>query len=387
MKMKQTLIALAVASAFAAPVAMAGDAPAGPSNTSIYGAMNASIDMVTSDGAAGAGDVTNNHVASNESRLGVKGSEDLGGGLSAIFQIESGVELDNDAAGLHGSTTTGARGGTTIGERNTFVGLSSGDMGTVVLGRHDTPYKISTRKLDQFAYTIADNRSIMGNNTHDDRIGNVAAYISPSFGGLSVAVATVFGSERGRIALTEDEKSTTYSLAGMYSMGGIYGTVAYQTIEFGQADGTVSGGQATLVANLPKLTATKIGGSYSMDAFTVGAVYEMLSNETGTNEAKNNNIYLSGAFNLSSMSKVKAAYTMRGETENNGVVAPNTEATQMSIGYDHGLSARTKLYALYSSLSNDGVGTGIKLSGKGTSSSAPRAVDATVFSVGVMHSF
>ena len=374
MKMKQTLIALAVASAFAAPVAMAGDAPSGPSNTSIYGAMNASIDMVTSDGAAGAGDVTNNHVASNESRLGVKGSEDLGHGLSAVFQIESLVEADGEGTG------------TTIGTRNTFVGLSSADMGTVVLGKHDTPYKISTRKLDQFAYTIADNRNIMGNHTHDDRFGNVAAYISPNFGGLSFAAATVFGSEDGNIAVVEEEKSTTYSLAGMYSMGGIYGTVAYQTVEFGQAAGTFSEGTGVAVADLTKLTATKIGGSFSMDAFTVGAVFEMVSDEAGATKEENNNIYVSGAFNLSSMSKVKAAYTISGERDLNGVTVANSGATQMSIGYDHGLSARTKVYALYSALSNDPA-SHVELSNKGTSTSAAGAVDASVISVGVAHSF
>lgn len=390
MSMKKNLIALAVASAFAAPVAMAADAPAGPSNTSIYGAMNASIDRVTSDnGTASGPDVTNNHVSSNESRIGVKGSEDLGGGMSAIWQIESGINLDSTA-------------GTGIGTRNTFVGLSSGDMGTVVLGSHDTPYEISTRKLDSFAYTLADNRSIMGRAVtlgHDTRLGNVLAYISPNFGGLSFAAATVFGSEGATPAIPDQEKSTTYSLAGMYSMGGIYGTVAYQTVELGEAPGSITG--STNPAALQLTTALKVGGSFSMDVFKVSAVYEMLEDEnvggvaTVAGTRKDSNIYLAGEFNLGSLSKVKAAYTMKADSEVGGTSVANTGGNQMSIGYDHGLSPRTKVYALYTKISNETETASTRRAALGgtsepspsTSASVAGALDASAISVGVAHSF
>ena len=74
--MKKSLIALAVAGVFAAPAAMAAD-------TTIYGQANASFDGVDN----GSGGTTTNKVSSNASRLGVKGSEDIGGGNSAIWQF------------------------------------------------------------------------------------------------------------------------------------------------------------------------------------------------------------------------------------------------------------------------------------------------------------
>ena len=111
--MKKSLIALAVASAFVAPVAMA--------DVTVYGQANASFGSVN--------DGTNsvNKVSSDASRLGFKGSEDLGNGTSAIFQIESAIALDGGTSTLAG--------------RNTFAGLSNANMGTVMAGLIDSPYK------------------------------------------------------------------------------------------------------------------------------------------------------------------------------------------------------------------------------------------------------
>ena len=421
MNIKKSFIALAVAGTFAAPVtAMAADGMMhGPSNITIYGQMNASIDSITSNngapiGASPAGTLesTANHLSSNESRIGFKGSEDMGGGISALWQIESQVNLDNDSVGLgnpNGDTpdgnprTTAALG---VGARNTFIGLSSAEMGTVLAGRHDTPYKISTRMLDPFRFTLADNRSIMGHLIHDDFLGNVVAYISPTVNGLSVAGATVFGSEGAVPAVPEQTKSTTYSMAGMYTMGGIYGTVAYQTITLGAAAGTF--GPTANPANPQKLTAMKFGGSYSMNApngmpMKVSAVYEMLeSNNANGNPAvnlENSNLYLSGELSVSSAIKVKVAYTEAADTDGGAVaLRANSGATQFTVGADYGLSARTTVYALYTSLSND-INSGTqdllrKRAALGPQSTARSAdadttgvLDATALSVGVRHMF
>jgi len=142
--MKKKLITLAVASTLTAAVAVSAPAFADTSNVTVYGFANLSYDL-TDNGAVSA-----NKVSSSQSRLGLKGSEDLGDGLSAVWQLEQGINIDNSGAG-NGLAT-----------RNSFLGLSSGTAGTVLLGRHDTPYKIASRGFDVFADTIADNRSLMG---------------------------------------------------------------------------------------------------------------------------------------------------------------------------------------------------------------------------------
>ncbi|MEQ1838348.1 MAG: porin [Candidatus Nitrotoga sp.] len=402
MNIKKSFIALAVAGAFVTPVTvMASDGMMhGPSNVTIYGQMNASIDSIKSDNGATVGTLesTANHLSSNESRIGFKGSEDMGGGLSAIWQIESQVNLDNDSAGLgnpngdtpNGNTNTTAALG--VGNRNTFVGLSSAQMGTVLAGRHDAPYKISTRMLDPFRFTLADNRSIMGHLLHDDFLGNVVGYVSPTMNGLSVAAGTVFGSEGAVPANPKETKSTTISLAGMYTMGGLYGTIAYQAVKLGTAAGTFGGGVGV---NPDKLSALKIGGSYSMDisgmATKVSAIYEMLDHENVGGAAaadwEDINYYFAGELGVSSAIKVKAAYTIAANTK--GVLlAGSSGATQFTVGADYGLSARTTVYALYTSLSNDTFAVRrAQLGPQSTARSVAGAFDATALSAGVRHMF
>ena len=104
--MNKTLIAMAVAGVMAAPMAAQADA-------TIYGKLHTSIDV----GDTGGDDVgglkaSSTYWQSNSSRIGFKGSEDLGGGLSAIWQFESNIDVGS--------------GSTSWGMRNSFLGLKGG---------------------------------------------------------------------------------------------------------------------------------------------------------------------------------------------------------------------------------------------------------------------
>jgi predicted porin len=181
--MKKNLLALAVAGAFAAPAA----ALAQGSFVQIYGTINSDLQGASSEngaplpiGATGPASFGSNYgitggfsavngfsirptgvnsqaaaatrdaafveiptqagVSSNSSNIGFRGSEDLGGGLKAIFQIESSINIDS--------------GGGNLGGRNSNVGLSGG-WGTVFYGVWDTPYKFITLKADPFFATSA----------------------------------------------------------------------------------------------------------------------------------------------------------------------------------------------------------------------------------------
>lgn len=353
--MQKKIIVLAIAAALTAPAMAFADA-------TVYGLAALSVDMFN-DGATTTSHKYN-RLVSNNSRIGFKASEDLGGGLSTIVQMEGTVGMDD------GTT------GTSLFNRNTFLGLKSNDMGTLILGRHDTPYKISTRKLDVFGDTIAaDNRSangvaIMGSG-HDSRLGNVIAYVSPAMSGFTVAAASVFGAESAATVATADKKGSAMSLAGMYDNGPIYAALGYQTIKFGDA-GTGDLGSATLVDDTSK--AFKLGGSYKMDAFTVGAVYESMTytDKSASADTKGSNLYLSGKFNVSSTDAVKLAYGMRGETET-ASTKNKDKATLLAVGYDHAMSKATTVYALYSKVSVD--------------NAAGTAADPSALSFGMKYAF
>ena len=388
--MQKKIIALAVAAALTAPVAAFAEA-------NVYGLVDLSIDMVNDgrvvDPATGnkVSTTTTNQLVSNVSRVGVKGSEDLGGGLSAVWQMEGEVGMD-----------TGAFGGF---NRNTYIGLASADMGKVILGRHDVPYKMATRKLDVFADSAADNRKLMGFGVMDARLSNVIAYVSPNLSGLTIAAASEMGAELaaqtnpgaapGTGAVTPT-KGSALSLAGMYTMDAIYATAAYQTIKFGSA-GTgdlAAGGLAKFAAVDDKATSIKLGGGYTMDQITVNAIFESNTfssaavGATPASEYKVTNLYLAGKFALSATDAVKVAYTMKGEGKVDGA-GQNDKASQIALGYDHDMSKNTTVYAMYTKVTDDGTvnqttgGAGIP----GANQVAGSNADPSVISVGIKHSF
>ena len=129
--MQKKIIVLAIAAALAAPSAFA--------ETTVYGKLSADFEAVKNSSyfRSYGSSYRVNRIASNASRFGVKGSEDLGDGLKAIYQIEVRWNVNGNEAG--------GGGGVFNGTRNSNVGLQ-GDFGTVFLGIWDTPYKVSAQQ-------------------------------------------------------------------------------------------------------------------------------------------------------------------------------------------------------------------------------------------------
>ena len=364
--MKKKLLALAVAGAFVAPVAMADTA-----NVSIYGQANVSFDSTDNNPDGGSGSRANK-ISSNGSRLGFKGSESLGGGTSAIWQIETAVAIDN-------SGTTGQG----LGTRDTYAGLKGESWGTLTLGRADNAYKGSTRRLDLFDETLADNRSLVG-LMFDMRNPNSANYTTPNMSGFSIAATVLAGAENASVG--GQTKGTGYALAGMYDAGPVYATLAYASVNPGSK---TTGDLA--VDNIPgavvdqRLSAWKLGAGYNVDQFGVTFVYERNRNDA----ANNSDLkawYLAGKFNISGSDAVKLAYArakMDGGSDNTG--------KQVSVGYDHAMSKRTTVYALYTRLNNDrnavyGLATNPDIESTGNVPVSAGA-DPSAFSIGMKHTF
>lgn len=362
MKQKK-LIAAVLAAVAALPVQALADT----ANVTVYGAVDLAFD-VTDNGA-----VNSNQVSSQVSKLGLKGSETLGDGLKAIWQIEQQIDVDNSSA-------AGAK--STFATRNSFAGLSGDGWGTLVLGRHDTPYKLATRKLDVFGDSLADNRSLMGQaGAHDARPTDTVIYTSPAMNGFTVAAAYITGAESA--TLSTDTKGSAWSLSGVYDKGPLNAALAYQVFDYGSA-GT---GQFAGTANT-RSKAYKLGGGYKMDALQVNAVYEKTSDNTGAGFTDSKGFkayYLSGKYNLGN-DAVKLAYA-HASGLNKGTA--DTGANQVSAGYDHSLSKRTTVYALYTRLTNQ-AGATYKITNAGSTAGGIAVVagnDPYAWSFGMKHTF
>jgi predicted porin len=366
--MQKKLIALAIASAISAP-ALADNA-----NFTFYGKADLSYDFInTGNSAAGVSGTSKRDVSSNVSKFGFKGASDLGSGLSGIWQIEQQVDLN-------GGTTAGAS-GTIFATRNTYAGLK-GDFGTVLMGKYDTPYKISTRSLDVFGDSIADNRALMGGVTgtsaaasFDGRQNNVLAYISPAFSGLTIAAATVNLKQDNTTSAQPNDNA--FSIAAMYDAAPFYGSVAYESHTLNSNVTTTQGNSES---------AAKAGFGFTQDALNVGLVYEKTTDKlalNGANKFGHNAFYVAGKYTIGT-GAVKAAYGKLGDV---GGVA-DTGATQASLGYDYNLSKSTKLYAIYSRISNKtAAGYGFSQSTSGKYSVNGLGGTPSAISLGVQHNF
>jgi predicted porin len=354
--MKKSLIALAVAGTFAAPAFAATE------NVDVYGKLHVSLNIPgdQADIGNGSGDL---QLASNASRFGIKGAEDLGGGLSAIWQFEQTLNLDESGGAL--------------ATRNSFLGLKGG-FGTVLAGRHDTPLKLVGRAVDLFGDTMADSRNVL-NGGSDTRANNVIAYLTPNMGGFGIAAAYVTDLGAGEVA-----DSSLYNLNATYKNGPVYVGLGY-----GDGDGH---------ENLGLGAHMRLAGGFDMGSFKLVAQYDSLEDDSHFQGQAGDftGFMVGGAFTMGNV-VLKANY-MEGEYDGDinavnvvgGVVVAAPQASrdveQFTIGVDYNLSKRTTVYALYAA------GEGIIL-GSGAGSTDPISScgtcggDISVVSLGMTHTF
>jgi predicted porin len=272
------------------------------------------------------------------SRLGVKGDEDLGNGLKAIYKMEFAVNVGDGCAdakapcGSHGSPT----------QRNAYVGLA-GNFGTVLAGRHDTPFKISTAKLDFFSDTNVDNDdqnsfgatdSSRGVGLFDSlRVDGAIAYISPDIAGFTLAGAAVQKSTHANFDQADDFAGA-YSLAGMYSNGPWYASLAYETIKPDSLIGATG---------LPDYNKWRAGvGMLGFHNFSAAFIYEDRSDTYFTRDGDSISWQLSAAYDLGN-TRLKAMY---GEFDGKNALNSQDFDT-WAVGLQHSLSKRTDVEVLY----------------------------------------
>jgi predicted porin len=304
--MKKSLLALAVLAAFA------GAAQA-QSSVTVYGRMDIGVQKVTDSSATiGRGD---NNV------IGFKGTEDLGGGLSALFQAEMRFEPDTG--------TTESRNRRPLFQGQTRVGLK-GDFGTIRLGRGLTAMQEPIGGFDPFAtQTVAELNSIqMGNYSSSplqvgsagNRFDNALFYNTPSFAGFQVN-ATIATKEAvgtydaaGIPTTTAGLNKHPVSLSATYNNGPIAAMVGYernqQEDKFWNLSGAYKVGMANLMATYSN---NENLANFETKAWTIGADIEVGSGN------------------------VKVGF---------GKISPDAGADikKLGIGYWHNLSKRTYLY-------------------------------------------
>jgi GBP family porin len=375
--MKKTLIVAAVTASFAT-------AASAQSSVTLYGLLDAGFTFVNNQtasnakGHAQAFNLTSGNV--DGSRWGLKGQEDLGGGVKAIFTLESGFNIMNGTAG-QGDTLAKGVSSRAFG-RQAFVGLSSSNYGTLTLGRqYDSvvDYLGPLTANGSWGGTYFAHPFDNDNTDNSFRVNNSVKYQSANYSGLTFSGLYGFSNEAGRFA-----SNRAYSAGVGYANGPF--TIAAAYLESQGNNGNVGGAVTESVISSATQRTYGVGASYSVGALTFGGVWTQSRMESALDGSalRFNNYEVNARYAVTPALALAGSYTF---TDQKGVAPGETNNRakyhQFGLQADYFLSKRTDLYAegVVQLAKNGGVA---QVYGTGNPSTVSNQV---VVSTGIRHRF
>lgn len=301
------------------------------------------------------------------SRLGFKGSEDLGGGLSALFLLESGFQGDTGEMG---------QGGLLFG-RQVYVGLQ-GRFGTVTVGRQYTPQYLSVVMADPFGSGyVGDTKNMIATTGNSfSRMDNTVKYVSPTLGGVIVELVAAPGEVSGD------------SAAGRQLGGAIEYTAGPLRLRFGYHD---RNNDTATLRNTDNARNAVLGAVYDFRVVKLHGIYGRNKGLNSSVWRNNNNPFGYAQAPVASTDSRDALLGLTVPFGAHALLASwirkddrtprNQDARQLALGYRYTLSKRTELYAAYARIDNE----------NGASYTVGSAIEAgtgdRAASVGIRHAF
>ena len=336
--MKKTLIALAV-------LGTCAGAAYAQTNVTIYGTVDTGLIKETGS------DV---RMGSNEdSRIGFKGTEELGSGMKATFQLERRFSLNNGTKFSGNNALDILQGADPEGEDGVewqgaaIVGLQGEAWGAVRLGRVNDIAIENFGALDPFAYYGVG--SAMGgyNILYSEELANTIRYDSPSWAGFGINLSYTLGHEThgAENRIYDDYGNDGFGIGLKYDNGPLMLTANYDRL-----------------ADSDKSWLWNAGGAYTYQGFKVSVGYQSTKVKsaamnvlTGLDADVDQKDWLVGLQYNTGPHTVKFSYN-RGEVESH--TKYDGKANKYSLGYTYDMSKRTSLYAMvaYTDSDNDSVG-------------------------------
>jgi general bacterial porin, GBP family len=330
--MKTTSIAAGVAVLLACAHAHA------QSSVSLYGLISGGLAYVSNEGGH-----SNIRAVSGQvqpSRWGLRGTEDLGGGTTAVFTLESGFSIMDGTLG---------QGGREFG-RQAYVGLTNGKWGTLTMGRQYSPLGDALRFYES-AVLWADTGAHIGDadNVFDTfRINNTVKYVSPTFSGFQLSALYGASNDAGNFA-----DNRAYSVALRYNSGPLSLGAAYMQVDYPASldnpNGAVVGDYVTIFRSSP-LNASPVakhrvagaGGSYDIGKLSLSALATTARFYYTDGESLRIDSYeVNSSYRPTSFTLVGLAYIYSNGNYGGSDNAPHWH--QINVGAQYLLSKRTDL--------------------------------------------
>jgi predicted porin len=340
---------------------LAGSMIVAQADTTVYGGIALDIRNTSVDNGKSSTSMENDE----GSKLGVKGSEDIGSGTQVVWKLEWNVN-PVQSSGLTG--------------RDQYLGMKS-ELGQLVFGTTSTPYKSAAGKIDPFYETTFEARGLLNqmsalhSGTGDagqGRATNVIRYDSPSLKGASLS---------GSYSLNNQDSSPTvsnkdpYSVGLQYDNGPVYAVIDYITNDAGGDDQAYSFGAKYLFESL----GLSVGGMYEIDKGMISRAEglggaSLAAPDTNVDGANQWYAYTTYGFGNALL------YGSYGKRENSSAGKDGQDA--WSVAVDYHFSKRTDAWLGYGS--KDMNGTSVAAADGSCSS---RTSSCNVASIGLRHNF
>lgn len=340
--MKKKSLAIAVLSLLPLAAAHA------QTSVQIYGIADASIGIEDTDAPGEDSRTVISSGTQSTSRIGFRGTEDLGNGLKALFNIEAGVALDNGASDAAGTF-----------QRRAVVGLQ-GSFGTITIGREYGPIAAVAQSADPLGHGFyGSTLTGFGTGRLTRRLSNSVNYKSEALSGFTVLAAYSAGERQ-----TNDPSGSLVGAAVEYKNGPLYLGAGYQ-----QTERLATGDDKEWT----------FGAGFTAGAFDFRAAYMEADPEGVNNEFKFTTV--GGVYTAGPNKFYASVHQQKLET--------GAKGNGFSLAYSYTLSKRTNLYSSYGRVRNNGRGVFGLSSAGGTFAPPATALgaDPSVFNVGVRHSF
>lgn len=378
--MKKTLLALSLVGAFTSAAFADGN------SVQLYGTIDLGLTHFTGVNNGSGATASSTGLSSGglaPSRIGFKGTEDLGGGTKVSFVAETGFcaagNSQDGSVGQVGAAQTYCTGGSFMG-RQAYLSLS-GDFGSVTAGRVWAPIFLGEANVDPFGDGMtgqAENISPVAIKYGFYRFNQALSYTTPDLSGFTGSVSYSFAAGAGTVPGATPGTSNvprTIDLDGSYSRGPIYAVLDYTQVS-NYSNNPLSG------LNDGKLKMWLGGGTYDFGVVKLAALYEHTDKDYVSGSTK---YWLVGGTIPVGAGAVMVSYNESKDTQQG-------TAKQVGIGYTYSMSKQTSLYASYARLTNDSANA----SQTGTSYAIGTATDyfngvtgqtSTGVTVGVVHHF
>ena len=344
--MKKSLLALAV-------LAAVSGAASAQSSVTLYGKVD--LGLVLDSGNSAGKSVRISSGVTGGSRIGFKGVEDLGGGMKAAFQLETGYCADSAAGAPNFCTGS-----------NQFMGRQAhgdltGAFGAISAGRQYSLGFNNLSTIDPFGTGFAgqvNNVDATGSNYMVDpsgiRLNNSVTYSTPNVGGFTGSVEAALGEQTGNWA---GGRETGAGLT--YASGPAY--IGFTYYDVNNASGVGAAKKNYL-----------LGGTYDFGVVKVHALVQKI-----TGSASIDHLSMMGGVTV----PVAGGNIMASYIHNNDRTAADKDASQIGVGYLYPLSKRTSIYTAFAKIQNE----------HGASYLVGNATEAgtgnKAFNLGVVHNF